>query len=135
MIVLAAVVIALAAILRRRLAVVRVCGASMSPTLRDASRVLIARRRRPHRGEIVVFRTSDPVAPGDPALRIKRVAAVGGDPVPAWMAVAAAGSGRVPAGCLVVRGDGVRSADSRHFGYVAEHDVIGGVLLPRRCSG
>ena len=120
---------------RRRWVVVRVVGNSMAPAIRDGE-VLVARRvRGPLRlDDVVVFAPPLDAIEGefedgdqDPALRVKRVAAVPGDPIPDWAAVAReqAGDGRVPAGMLVVKGDAARSQDSRHYGLVALDDVLG----------
>jgi signal peptidase I len=139
--VLAAVTVVVAALLgtgaaraRRRWVVVRVVGGSMAPTFRDGE-LVIARRVRGgplRRGDVVVF--APPPAPiafaegeQDPALRVKRVAALPGDAIPRWAAAARAeaGDGPVPPGRLVVEGDAAESQDSRHYGLVALADVFG----------
>ena len=103
----AVVALAVAALFvaRRRLVLVTVSGASMSPTLRDGDRVLVRRRRLPavHRGDIVVLEP-----PHDPRVdyatrsrrlggrpwNIKRVAALPGDPIPAGVGAGDEGTAR-----------------------------------------
>jgi signal peptidase I len=126
---------------RRRWVVVRVVGDSMAPTIRNGD-VLVARRvcGGPLRlDDVVIFAPPLAAIDGafddgdqDPALRVKRIAALPGDPVPAWATAAReqAGDGRVPAGWLVVKGDAVQSQDSRHYGLVALVDVVGVVARP-----
>jgi signal peptidase I len=130
--------------LRSALLIVTVNGRSMAPTYDEGDRVLIRRSRRCRRGSVVVFRSSAigrEVTPGrevrpdggDEGARrlvMKRVAAVPGDPVPADVLVAAQASAgdRVPPGRLVVRGDGARSTDSRHWGYLPADAVVGHVV-------
>ena len=119
--------VALAA-LRRRLALVDVRGDSMAPTFRDGDRLLALRRRGRDcaRDDVVVF--TAPGRPTEPALLVKRVAAVAGDPAPAWLG--AAPDERVPEGHVAVSGDTGRSRDSRHFGYVRA-DRVTGVVVAR----
>lgn len=126
-------VLAAATYARRRWMVVRVVGDSMAPAIRDGA-VLVARRvRGPLRlDDVVVFAPPIDAIDGhfddgdpDPALRVKRVAALPGDPIPAWATAARDQAHRVPAGSLVVRGDAAESQDSRHYGLVAIADVVG----------
>ncbi|MEU7001807.1 S26 family signal peptidase [Nonomuraea sp. NPDC046570] len=140
---LLAVLLAAAALLvaRRLLVVVRVRGSSMVPTLQPGDRVLLRRvpAERLRRGQIVVLES---IGPGqrwgtgplpDPAAAdwlVKRIAAMPGDPVPEEVAVQQglpAGT-VVPPGQLVVLGDGVRSSDSRVWGYVPFDRVLGVML-------
>ncbi len=105
---------------RAALLFVTVVGSSMEPTLNPGDRVLAVRRRvaRPLRvGDIVVLKADD-------RNLIKRLAATGGMEVPAE-------PGRtVTPGSLWLLGDGRESFDSRHFGAVADDEVIG--LVVRR---
>jgi signal peptidase I len=117
------VLLGIVAVLRLTRAVflfVTVVGNSMEPTLDPGDRVIALRRRaaRPLRvGDIVVLRS-------DGRNLIKRLAATGGMAVPTE-------PGRiVPAGSVWLLGDGERSFDSRHFGAVADDEVIG--LVVRR---
>jgi signal peptidase I len=116
--------------LRRRLAVMTVIGDSMAPTYRDGDRLLLRLGRRAERGAAIAFRTPPRPYPGGERLDwlVKRVAAVSGDAVPAAVRAAVAGYDVVPPGYLVVLGDGVRSQDSRQFGFVAVDTVRGSVL-------
>jgi signal peptidase I len=122
---------------RRRFVVVTVAGASMEPTLRPGDRVLVRRDGSdPLRvGAIVVFREPD----GDkwlgvPAPRtarqrwvIKRIAALPGGAVPDSVRTAV-GTDVVPPGMLVVLGDGVRSGDSRQWGFIPADQALGPVV-------
>lgn len=84
-----------AALLRRRIVVVSVSGASMAPTLRSGDRLLV--RRTPgeavRAGEIVVVEETRPCRRGEPIRTrhtrwvVKRVVAVPGDPAPAFLPV------------------------------------------------
>lgn len=76
---------------------------------------------------VVVFAPPGTRLPVDVPWLVKRVIAVPGDLVPDDVRPAA-GVARVPPGRLVVRGDGVRSLDSRHFGLVDSGTVLGVVL-------
>ncbi|WP_034272356.1 S26 family signal peptidase [Actinospica robiniae] len=136
-------------VLRRRLVVVDVHGASMEPTLRQGDRVLV--RRIPaesvRTGDIVVIERSGAGAAAEQPLQldrldrrrdwaIKRAAAVAGDPVPASVAAAAGVTPgtAVPAGFLVVLGDNPsRSADSRVWGYLPTERLLG--VVRRRLDG
>jgi signal peptidase I len=122
---------------RRRWTVVVVRGSSMAPTLQDGDRLLVRRGSTPpDRGDVVVFRHAESGAvETDPALRVKRVAAVAGDPMPAWVSEGAAVDHRlraVPAGHLVVRGDARLSQDSRQLGLVPVSALVGALPDPRR---
>jgi signal peptidase I len=97
---------------------VTVVGNSMEPTLDPGDRVFALRRRvaRPLRvGDIVVLKAEG-------RNLIKRLAATGG------MAVPTEPGQIVPAGTLWLLGDGEQSFDSRHFGAVADDEVIGLVI-------
>ena len=117
--------------LRRRYTTATVRGTSMVPTFGDGTRVLAARRAEYRVGDVVVFRTP-PAFPGDPAGRIKRIAAAAGDPVPGWLGRPEPGT--VPAGCVVVAGDNPHSQDSRQLGFIQLSSVAGRVIrvLPHR---
>jgi signal peptidase I len=119
--------------LRRHYLIARIVGHSMSPTFVDGERVL-ARRHHPCRvGDVIVFRfPGRVVTPGDPAWRIKRVAAVAGDPIPAWLTGVDHATGTVPVDRLVVVGDNTRSQDSRHLGYIDTASVAGVVVRQRK---
>jgi len=125
-VILAALAIAAVVAVRRRWLVVTVRGSSMTPTLHDGQR-LIARRGHDYRtGDIIVFRVE---LADTPALRVKRVAAVGGDPVPMRLRAGVLAGVRhaVPARHVVVAGDNPRSEDSRHVGFVSD-DAIQGIV-------
>jgi len=122
---------------RARLRVVEVRGASMNPTYADGDRLLV--RRGPARaGRPVVFRRPERLGT-DVDWLVKRAVATAGQPVPPPFD-GTLGDRVVPAGRLLVLGDSPLSVDSRHFGYVAEKDVLGtpirrlsvGVEGPRR---
>jgi signal peptidase I len=113
--------------LRLRLVVVTVRGDSMAPTLRSGDQVLV--RRTPLRavpaGALVVFARPRTTEPG---WMIKRAIAVPGDVIPrARVATLWSYPGnRVPAHHMVVLGDNPdESYDSRHFGYIGEHALLG----------
>lgn len=118
---------------RRRLTIAVVRGSSMSPTFADGERVLAARMPRYRVGDVIVFRANGPNRPGDPAARIKRVAAIAGQPVPDRLRDGGALGVSVPSGHLVVVGDNPNSQDSRHIGYVPV-TAIDGRVVPRRSS-
>lgn len=105
-------------VLRRRLQVVHVSGASMQPHLRSGDRVIVARRpSRYARGDVVVLIRTDL-----PEQAIKRIAAVAGDRLPD-------GPGVVPPDHVFVLGDNPRaSVDSRHFGAVPVERVTGRMI-------
>jgi signal peptidase I len=131
------------ALLRRRLVVVTVLGASMRPTYADGDRVVVRRvvlsAIRP--GQVVVIEQPDGTAGwcGPPLGRplagrswmIKRAVAVPGDPVPRERAAALAERPEacVPADQLVVLGDNPGgSYDSRVIGYIPGDRVLGVVV-------
>jgi len=129
---------------RRRFVVVTVAGPSMEPTLRPGERVLV-RRCGPaplRAGAIVVFR--EPGSGDRPHTRvsgvtgqrwvIKRIAALPGGTVPDAVRPAVAGARVVPPGMLVVLGDGIRSGDSRQWGFIPADQTLGLVVrtLTRR---
>lgn len=121
--------LAAGAVARRRLWVITVRGHSMAPTYLDGDRLLVWRPRgnRVRTGAVVVFAPPGTGHPFDVPWLVKRVIAVTGDRVPDDVR-SVAGVARVPSGRLVVRGDGARSRDSRHFGLVDRGTVLGVVL-------
>src|SRR5689334_12628294 len=88
----------------RRWLRITVTGNSMSPTFLDGQRLLVQRRRgrEPRTGDAIVFE-APPDRRSEVALRLKRVAAIGGDEMPAW-AHERFRSASVPAGYLLVVG-------------------------------
>ncbi|MEV5988882.1 S26 family signal peptidase [Streptomyces sp. NPDC052051] len=116
-------------VLRSRFSIVRVTGSSMAPTFTDGDRLVVRRTTRARVGDAVVFRNPFVYGEGDDRLDwlVKRVSAVAGDAVPPEVCDTVEDA-VVPPGALVVRGDAPRSQDSRHFGYVAEGDLLGVVL-------
>lgn len=130
----AAAAIALAAcvlavlLARRRFLVVTVVGSSMEPTLLPGDRVLVRRHRRaPVKvGDVLVFHEPD----GQRA--IKRVAAVAGDAVPDTVRPVTGGTDVVPPGMLVLLGDGIRSGDSRQWGFIPANRTLG--VMTRKLS-
>ncbi|MEV4759314.1 S26 family signal peptidase [Micromonospora sp. NPDC049559] len=144
-------------LLRRRLAVVTVLGASMEPAYHDGDRVLVRRTAAFTPGQVVVAespragrgwpqpplgRTAGGGAVAGRTWIIKRVTAVPGDPVPRERvpALARVPGATVPPGKLVLLGDNAEaSIDSRQLGYFPAERVLGAVLrqlstdpLPRR---
>jgi signal peptidase I len=117
----------------RRLVLVTVRGNSMEPTFADGDRVLVRRNRTCREGDVVVF--AMPEGEGEPGLHwlVKRVAQVSGERVPGELRSAVTEE-IVPAGYLVVRGDAVRSLDSRQLGFIAESSVLGVVAYPVRSA-
>lgn len=59
---------------------------------------------------------------------IKRVAAIAGDVVPASVRPATGGTELMPAGMLVLLGDGIRSGDSRQWGFIRADQVLGRMI-------
>lgn len=96
---------------KRYLTRMTVVGHSMSPTLRDGQRVWLQRPSPRHRyvpGEIIAFEHQR--GHGSPPMLVKRVSRVDrGDAITG----------------LIVRGDGVRSLDSRHLGAIPVSSVRG----------
>jgi nickel-type superoxide dismutase maturation protease len=83
---------------------VEVVGGSMRPALEPGDRLVVVRLRRPRPGDVVAV--PDPREPG--RLLVKRIAA------------------RRPPADLELRGDAPEaSTDSRQFGPVPEHAVVG----------
>ncbi|OKI15944.1 hypothetical protein A6A08_09445 [Nocardiopsis sp. TSRI0078] len=126
--------------IRGRVFVTEVFGESMLPTLCHGDRMLAVRA-----GRNTVFTPSQLVVLSDPEAPVvrdernrrrrnylvKRVVAVAGEPLPEGVAHV---TGTVPEGHLVVMGDNLgRSRDSRDFGPVPAHRVVGTVL--RRLEG
>lgn len=117
--VLAGLLLATAAVVRRRVFVVAVRGSSMSPTYADGDRIVAVRTNRVRVGDVVAFRlpaaahshVADPSAPA-----VKRVVAVSN-------------------GSVEVRGDAPRSVDSTVFGPVPLELVIGRAVRPRTTIG
>lgn len=109
--------------MRRRLVIVTVRGASMEPTLHHGDRLLI-RVLPPSRlstGQVVVLAGRG----GAHDWIIKRLAAMPGEPVP-HNRVPAIPDARVPGGCLILLGDNAaRSRDSRDEGYFPVDSVLG----------
>jgi signal peptidase I len=100
----------------------------MEPTLVPGDRVLVRRCRRAPVGvgDVLVFREPN----GQRA--IKRVAAVAGDAVPDSVLPATDGTDLVPPGMLVLLGDGIRSGDSRQWGFIPADRTLG--LMIRKLS-
>lgn len=120
-----------AALARRSLAVVRVRGTSMLPTLADNDRVLAItalRLRRPGLGDIVVIRGPGRTPDGARELWIKRVVALPGQSTDQYCLGDIRPWGRVPAGSVFVVGDGPRSRDSRATGPIAMTHLHGVVV-------
>ena len=128
---------------RRWLTIATVRGGSMMPTLSNGQRVLAQRCRRYRVDDIIVFHTPHRIAAvGDPAYRVKRIAATAGHPLPP--ALRGAGlPATVPPGHLAVLGDAANSEDSRHLGLVPRSAIVGrvrrdgcraGAVLDRRAD-
>lgn len=154
--VLAALTLLLAAamtgarMLRRRVAVVTVSGASMHPTLTSGDRVVVRRStiNQIRTGQIVVIerpRHDDSLhsqqlrwPPAPRGWMIKRVAAVPGEPTPAVMFTKSVRNAEpvVPPGKLVVLGDNPAcSLDSRLIGYIAAEHVLGTMIRALPAGG
>ena len=117
----------IAALLRRRFTVITVRGTSMTPTYGDGDRVLVRRTTKFSRDDVMVFAMPEHHRVDGMKWLLKRVIAVAGDGVPADVRPLV-GEGRVPRGCVIVRGDGTRSLDSRQLGYIATADGLGIVI-------
>jgi signal peptidase I len=117
-------VLVVAVLCRRRYTTAVVRGTSMAPTFGDGTRLLVVRGGF-RTGDVVVFRVA-PAFRGDPAYRVKRVAATAGEPTPDWLDVP---EPTVPPGTLVVSGDNPHSQDSRHLGFVPAASVVGRARL------
>lgn len=116
--------VAFVALARSLFLVVTVTGVSMEPALAPGDRVLVRRlcRTPVKSGDVLVFR--DP----DGRRAIKRVAALAGDVVPDSVRAVTGGTEVVPPGMLVLLGDGARSGDSRHWGFIPARQVLGLVI-------
>ncbi len=117
-----------ALVFRNGVVVVRVDGGSMTPTYRHGERVLAIRRwalPRVRRGDIVVLWSPDPSAlrPGAPQYIIKRVAALAGDLRPGGRA-----DETISPQHIFVLGDADSSRDSRSFGPLPRHMLVGRVV-------
>lgn len=115
----AGVAVAAVGVARQVLLFVPVRGASMEPTLRSGQRVLAVRRplTGPLRaGDVVVVRR--PSGAGALGHVVKRVTAVAGDRIPG------SSDAVLDAGQVWIEGDGQSSYDSRHFGPVAQSEVV-----------
>lgn len=121
---------------RHRYLVVAVRGNSMQPALADGDRLLVRRASSAtyRVGDIVVFRPAVARLAGDPAWRIKRVAAVAGDPAPRCIREMGHIARTVPAGHLAVSGDNYRSETSEQLGYVPIDSILGAALPRRKLS-
>jgi signal peptidase I len=127
------------ALVKRRLVVVTVRGASMEPAHHDGDRVLVRRDAPLLRGAVIVverptLRAHWPLPPVPPTAgpaevsarqwMIKRIAALPGDPVPPDLANLH--PGQVPPGHLLLLGDNHQaSLDSRQLGYFPATRVLG----------
>jgi signal peptidase I len=120
-------VIVAALVARRRFTVITVRGPSMTPTYANGDRVLVRRTTTFSRDDVMVFAMPEDQRVDGMRWLVKRVTAVAGDGVPADVR-ALVGEGRVPRGCVIVRGDGSRSLDSRQLGYIATADGLGIVI-------
>jgi signal peptidase I len=129
--VLAAAAAGGAVALRRRFAVITVRGSSMLPTYADGDRLLVRRTAQFGRDDVMVFAMPPDRQVDGMKWLLKRVTAVAGDGVPADVRPVT-GAGRVPPGCVVVRGDGRASLDSRQLGYVATATGLGVVVRQLR---
>jgi signal peptidase I len=105
------------ALLRARLSPVRVEGPSMEPTLPDGALVAVSvGSTEPKRGSVVVVRRPDGTE------HLKRVVAVSGDRFVHADGVAST----IEAHMYAVAGDNPdASTDSRHYGPVGRHEIVG----------
>ncbi|MFI6977336.1 S26 family signal peptidase [Embleya sp. NPDC050154] len=141
--------------MQRRYLVATVQGPSMEPTLSPGDRLLVRRTGRVRAGQVVVVRVPNPpllaglppeiggfgpeelaaipertdLAPApEGRLMIKRAVAVAGDPIPRdrFPILRDVAADVVPTGAVVVLGDNpAASWDSRAYGFVHRHQVIG----------
>jgi signal peptidase I len=127
------------AAVRRQLAVIKVEGESMAPTLNHGDRVFVRTTKldRVRPGDIVVVSPSLGDRPPDVPLRygphliIKRVLAVPGDPIPRHPAPLFGDlpDPVVPAGRLLLLGDNpAASQDSRQLGYFRGDGWLGAFI-------
>ncbi|MFD8974200.1 MULTISPECIES: S26 family signal peptidase [Streptomyces] len=123
--------------IKRTYVAVNVDGSSMEPTLRPGARVIVRRGAgRLKVDDLVVIAQPDLVSgwprSGRPAPRgldeaswnIKRAVGLPGDPMPAGSSQ----EGPVPPGHIAVKGDGLYSSDSRHFGPCPQDQILGRVV-------
>jgi signal peptidase I len=116
--------------LRGRYVYATVRGDSMSPTLHDGQRVRVERSDGAacEVGAVILFAVDVADRPGEPAWRVKRIAARAGDAAPDWMGHAPGTV--VPRGTVAINGDNPRSESSRHLGFVAHDAIVGVVEVP-----
>ncbi|MFD0151344.1 S26 family signal peptidase [Streptomyces sp. NPDC055721] len=123
--------------IKRTYVAVDVDGSSMEPTLHPGARVIVRRGAgRLKVNELVVIAQPDLVSgwprSGRPAPRgldeaswnIKRAVGLPGDPMPAGSSQ----EGPVPPGHIAVKGDGLYSSDSRHYGPCPQDQILGRVV-------
>ena len=124
--VVCALIVLVAAWVRRRFVVVTIVGRSMEPTFVQGDRVLARRVSLDHvaSGDVVVLTSTT----GD--WIIKRAVAVPGDPIPRNRVpmLASVAEAVVPPKRLVLLGDGAQSIDSRHLGYFDAGQLVGVVV-------
>jgi signal peptidase I len=143
--VLAVLVFLAVRILRRHLMIISVNGDSMEPTYSDGDLLLVRKNTRPHRNDVVVFVHPEAgtkwVGKPNRILLIKRLVALPGDVFPPSDRARETldtnfpkDGHRVPEHHVYVLGDNPEtSADSRLFGPVHVHLLVGGVI--RRMPG
>jgi len=132
---LAALVVTLAAIGRRRFLVVTVAGDSMRPALRPGDRLLVRRTRRVRAGQVAVLRPPPAglfmASAGPSGLLVKRIVAVPGDRVPESCRIFGQLPECVPPGSFIMLGDNSRrSYDSRFAGLIPADLLIGVAVRP-----